>query len=105
MQEMEGARGPAAALAAEFGAPVLDPQALQVLTAEDALAALPDTTPTIPASISGDITIGLTFKSWVRVHDVGYQGMIAVMTDGMAASSGCPSSGWAPHRRSCGRKA
>jgi hypothetical protein len=82
MQEWK-ARGPAAALAAELGAPVLDLQALQVLTAEDALAALPDTTLTIPASISGDITIGLTFKSWVRVHDVGYQGMIAVMTDGM----------------------
>jgi hypothetical protein len=82
MQEWK-ARGPAAALAAELGAPVLDPQALQVLTAEDALAALPDTTLTIPASISNDITIGLTFKSWVRVHDVGYQGVIAVMTDGM----------------------
>ena len=82
MQEWK-TRGPAAALAAELGAPVLDLQALQVLTAEDALAALPDTTLTIPASISGDITIGLTFKSWVRVHDVGYQGMIAVMTDGM----------------------
>src|SRR5580704_1639564 len=68
---------------AELGAPVLDPQAPQVLTAEDALANLPDTTLTIPASISGDMTIGLTFKSWVRVHDVGYQGMIAVMTDGM----------------------
>ena len=39
MQEWK-ARGPAAALAAEFGAPVLDPQALQVLTAEDALADL-----------------------------------------------------------------
>ena len=101
MQEWK-ARGPAVAFAAEFGAPVLDPQALQVLTAEDALAALPDTTLTIPASISGDITIGLTFKSWVRVHDVGYQGMIAVMTDGMRRF-GLPSSGWAPHRRSCGR--
>jgi hypothetical protein len=82
MQEWK-ARGPAAALAAGLGAPVLDPQALQVLTAEDALAALPDTTLTIPASISGDMTIGLTFKSWVRIHDVGYQGVIAVMTDGM----------------------
>jgi len=74
---------PAAALAAELGAPVLDLQAIQVLTAEDALAALPDTTLTIPASVSGDIAIGLTFSSWVRVHDVGYQGVIAVMTDGM----------------------
>jgi hypothetical protein len=82
MQEWK-TRGPAAALAAEPGAPVLDLQALQVLTAGDAPAALPGTTLTIPASISGDITIGLTFKSWVRVHDVGYQGMIAVMTDGM----------------------
>ena len=82
MQEWK-ARGPAAAFAARFGAPVLDPQALQVLTAEDALAALPDTTLTIPASISGDMTIGLMFKSWVRINDVGYQGVIAVMTDGM----------------------
>ena len=82
MQEWK-ARGPAAALAAGLGAPVLDPQALQVLTAKDALAALPDTTLTIPASISDDMTIGLTFKSWVRIHDVGYQGVIAVMTDGM----------------------
>ena len=56
MQEWK-ARGPAAALAAELGAPVLDLQALQVLTAEDALAALPDTTLTIPASVSGDISI------------------------------------------------
>jgi hypothetical protein len=73
------ARGPAAALAA----PVLDPKALQVLTAEDALAALPDTIRTIPASISDDITIGLGFKSWVRVYDVDYLGVIGVMTDGM----------------------
>ena len=39
MQEWK-ARGPAAALAAEFGAPVLDPQALQVLTAEDCVGRL-----------------------------------------------------------------
>src|SRR6516165_8094206 len=53
MQEWK-ARGPAAALAAELGAPVLDLRALKVLTAADALAALPDTTPTIPVSISRD---------------------------------------------------
>ena len=100
MQEWK-ARGPAAALAAEFGAPVLDPQALQVLTAGDALAALPDTTPTIPASISGDITISLTFKCWVRVHDVGYQGMIAVMTDD--APLGLPELRLGPGSPSCGR--
>ena len=82
MQEWK-ARGPAAALAADLGAPVLDPQALRVLTAEDALAALPDTTSTIPASISDGITIGLEFKPWVRVDDVDYLGVIAVMTDGM----------------------
>ena len=82
MQEWK-ARGPAAALAADLGAPVMDPQALQVLTAEDALAALPDTTLTIPASVSDAMTIGLEFKPWVRVDDVGYQGVIAVMTDGM----------------------
>jgi hypothetical protein len=77
------ARGPAAALAADLGAPVLDPQALQVLTAEDALAALPDTAPTIPASISDDVSIGLAFKPWMRVHNIDYLDMIAVMTDGM----------------------
>ena len=77
------ARGPAAMLAADLGAPVLDPQALQVLTAEDALAALPDTKSTIPASISDGITIGLEFKPWVRVDVAKYLGMIAVMTDGM----------------------
>ena len=82
MQEWK-ARGPAAALAADLGAPVLDSQALRVLTAEDALAALPDTTSTIPVSISDGITIGLEFKPWVRVDDADYLGMIAVMTDGM----------------------
>ena len=82
MQEWK-ARGPAAALAVGIGAPVLDSQALQVLTAEEALAALPDTALTIPASISDDVTVGLTFKPWVRVHDVDYLGVMAVMTDGM----------------------
>jgi hypothetical protein len=77
------ARGPAAALAADLGAPVLDPQALQVLTAEDALAALPDTALTIPASIGDDVSIGLAFKPWVRVHNIDHLGVIAVMTDGM----------------------
>ena len=56
MQEWK-ARGPAAALALEFGAPVLDPQALQVLTAEDALVTLPDTTPTIRPTM---INVGMT---------------------------------------------
>jgi hypothetical protein len=77
------ARGPAAALAASLGAPVLDLQTLQILTAEDALAALPETALTVPASISDNVSIGLAFKPWVRIHHVGYQGMIAVMTDGM----------------------
>jgi hypothetical protein len=44
---------------------------------------VPDTALTIPASISDDVTIGLAFKPWVRIHDVDYQGVIAVMTDGM----------------------
>jgi hypothetical protein len=77
------ARGPAAALAAHLGAPVLDPQALQVLTAEDALAALPETASTIPASISDDLTIGLAFKPLVRVQSIDYQDVIAVITNGM----------------------
>jgi len=82
MQEWK-ARGTAAALAVGIGAPVLDPQAPQVLTAEEALATLPDTALAIPASISDDVTVGLTFKSWVRVHNVDYLGVMAVMTDGM----------------------
>jgi hypothetical protein len=82
MQEWK-ARGPAAALAADLGTPVLDPRMPQVLTAEEALAALPDTALTIQASISDDVTIGLAFKPWVRIHDVDYQGVIGVMTDGM----------------------
>jgi hypothetical protein len=82
MQEWK-ARGPAAALAIGLGAPVLDPQAPQVLTAEEALAGVPDTALTIPAGISGDMTVGLAFKPWVRIHDVDHLGVIAVMTDGM----------------------
>jgi hypothetical protein len=82
MQEWK-ARGPAAALAVSLGVPVLDPQAVQVLTAEETLAALPDTALTIPASISDDVTVGLSFKPWVRVHDVDHLGVIAVLSDGM----------------------
>jgi len=82
MQEWK-ARSPAAALAVGLGAPVLDPQALQVLTAEEALAGVPDTALAIPASIGDDVTVGLAFKPWVRIHDVDYLGVIAVMTDGM----------------------
>ena len=77
------ARGPAAALAAGLGAPVLDPRALQVLTAEEALAGVPDTALTMPASTSDDVTVCLAFKPLVRVDDVDHLGVIAVMTDGM----------------------
>ena len=77
------ARGPAGAFAADLGAPVFDLQACQVLTAEEALAALPETALTIPPSIGDDVTIGLSFKPLVRVHDVDYQGVMAVVTDGM----------------------
>ena len=77
------ARGPAAALAGCLGAPVLDLQAVQVLTAEEALAALPDTALATPAGSRDDLTVGLNFKPWVRTRDVDYLGMIAVLTDGM----------------------
>jgi hypothetical protein len=77
------ARGPAGALAASFGAPVLDPQTPQVLTAEDALAALPETALTTRADLSDDVTIGLEFRSWVRICDIEYLGLIGVVTDGM----------------------
>ncbi len=75
--------GPAAALAAGLGAPVLDLQAARVLTAEDALAALPETALTLPASISDDVTIDLPFRSWVRIDTVDIPGAIVVLTDGM----------------------
>jgi len=29
------------------------------------------------------VTVCLTLKPWVRIHDIGHLGMIAVMTDGM----------------------
>ena len=82
------ARAPAAALAIGLGAPVLDPQAVQVLTGEEALAALPDAALTIRAGASDDVTVDLAFKPWVRIHDVDIHdsdclGMIAVLTDGM----------------------
>jgi hypothetical protein len=82
MQEWK-ARGPAAAFAVGLGAPVLDWQAIQVLTAKEALAALPDTALTPLAGISSDVTVGLAFKPLVRINDADYLGMIAVMTDGM----------------------
>jgi hypothetical protein len=75
--------GPAAALAVGLGAPVLDLQVPRVLTAEDALAALPETALTLPASIGDDLTIGLSFRSWVRVQTVDMPGVIGVVTDGM----------------------
>jgi hypothetical protein len=82
MQEWK-ACGPAAALAAGLGAPVLDLQGAQVLTAEDALAAMPETTLTLPASISQDLTISLPFRSWVRIHTLHIPGAIGVVTNGM----------------------
>jgi hypothetical protein len=82
LQEWQ-ARGPAAAFAASLGAPVLDPRQVLVMTAEDALAALPDTAMTVPASVCDDVSIGIDFKPWVRIHHVEYLGMIAVMTEGM----------------------
>jgi hypothetical protein len=76
-------RGPAGALAASLGGPVIDFQVPQVLTAEDALAALPDTALTIPAGIGGDMTVSLPFQPWVRIHVADHPGMIAVVTEGM----------------------
>lgn len=61
MQEWK-VRGPAGALAASFGAPVLDMQAAQVLIAEEALAALPGTALTTPSGASDDVTVSLAFK-------------------------------------------
>ncbi len=101
LQEWQ-ARGPAAALAAGLGAPVLDAQAPQILTAGDALAGLPDTALTMPATRSDDVTAALPFGAWVRVHDVGHLDVMAVTTDGMRRF-GLPELRMGPLRRICGR--
>src|SRR6266480_2970908 len=77
----DGLRASGPALFPQFAVErgVLDPRALQVLTAEEALAGVPDTALTIRASINDDVTVGLAFKPWVRIHDVDYHGAIAVM--------------------------
>jgi hypothetical protein len=75
--------GPAAALAASLGTPVFDWRPPRVLTAEDALAGLPDIALTMPATRSDDVTVGFTFTAWVRVLDVSEQGVIGVLTNGM----------------------
>jgi hypothetical protein len=62
---------------------VIDPQTVQVLTADEAMAALPDISLRNPAGSSQDVTVGLSLKPWVRIHDVGNLNVVAVMTDGM----------------------
>lgn len=75
------ARGPAAALATDLGAPVFDLQAGRVLSAEDALAALPDTQ--LAGATDDQVNIRLGFDPWVRLDDYLCQGRIWLITDGM----------------------
>jgi hypothetical protein len=74
------ARGPAGALAATLGTPLLDQQASEVLSAEDALAALPDAT---MADGSADLSISVGLGRWVRFHDEIHHGKVWVMSEGM----------------------
>jgi hypothetical protein len=56
---------------------------LSSLTQQTARVAGPRSPLTIPVGIGDDVTVGLAFKPWVRIHDVDYLDVIAVMTDGM----------------------
>ncbi len=75
------ALGPAAALAASLGAPLVDTQAMKVLSAPDALAALPD------AKFSGtpgdDIRVGLSLQPWVSFHGFVCEGTYWAVSEGM----------------------
>lgn len=75
------ARGAAAALAADMDVPLIDARAMDVLTARDALASLPDAK--FADKSSSDLSIGFTPWSWVRFHTFANQGVYWAVSDGM----------------------
>ncbi len=75
------ALGPAAALAASLGAPLVDAQAMKVLSAPDALAALPDTK--FSVTPGDDIRVGLSLQPWVSFHGFAREGTYWAASEGM----------------------
>jgi hypothetical protein len=75
------ALGPAAALAASLGAPLVDCQATKVLTASDALAALPDMN--FPDPPGGDVCVELSLWPWVSFHGFAREGTYWAVSEGM----------------------
>jgi len=74
------ALGPAAALAASLGAPLVDAQAMTVLSAPDALKALPDTE---FSATPDDIRVGLSFRPWVSFQGLAREGTYWAASEGM----------------------
>jgi hypothetical protein len=75
------ALGPAAALAASLGVPVVDAQAMKVLSAPDALTALPDTN--FSGRPGDDIRVGLSPQPWVSFHGFAREGTYWAVSEGM----------------------
>jgi hypothetical protein len=73
--------GPAAALAASLGVPTVDAQTMKVLSAPDALAALPDTT--FSGTPNGDIGVSLSLQPWVSFHGFARDGAYWAVSEGM----------------------
>jgi hypothetical protein len=74
------ALGPAAALAASLGAPLVDGQAIKVLSAPDALAALPDLN---FSDRPGDVCVSLPLQPWVSFHGLAREGTYWAVSEGM----------------------
>lgn len=74
------ALGPAAALAASLGAPLVDAQGMKVLSAPEALTALPDTK---FSATPDDIHVGLSLKPWVSFYGFAREGTYWAASDGM----------------------
>jgi hypothetical protein len=74
------ALGPAAALAASLGAPLVDGQATKVLSAPDALAALPDLN---FSDRPGDVCISFPLQPWVSFHGLAREGTYWAVSEGM----------------------
>jgi len=75
------ARGSAAALPASLGAPLIDAQAREVLTTQEAFASLPDTK--FLGTPSSDLSIDLSLQPWVRLRGFADQDKSWTMSDGM----------------------
>jgi hypothetical protein len=80
MQEWK-ARGPAAALAASLGVPLVDAVMMEVLTAREALASLPTTE--IADTPRDDVSVSVSLQPWAIFHDFEDRGRYWAVSDGM----------------------